>query len=138
MIAGLSHACFVVADLERSLAFYRDRLGMPVAFEFRSPEGKLTGVYLHVGARTFVELFQGKPEPTPQNASYKHICLEVDDIESTVAELTKRGVKVTDKKLGSYNSWQAWLTDPDGNRLELHAFTPKSKQVEALKRLGGY
>ena len=136
MIAGLSHACFVVADLERSLAFYRDRLGMPVAFEFRNPEGKLTGVYLHVGARTFVELFQGKAEPTSQNASYKHICLEVDEIESTVAELTKRGVEVTGKKLGSDNSWQAWLTDPDGNRVELHAFTPKSKQVEALKRLG--
>ena len=137
MIAGLSHACFVVADLERSLAFYRDRLGMPVAFEFRSAEGKLTGVYLHVGARTFVELFQGKPEPTAQNASYKHICLEVDEIEATVAELTRRGVEVTGKKLGSDNSWQAWLTDPDGNRLELHAFTPKSKQVDALKRLGG-
>jgi catechol 2,3-dioxygenase-like lactoylglutathione lyase family enzyme len=136
MIVGLSHACFVVADLERSLAFYRDQLGMPVAFEFRSPEGKLTGVYLHVGARTFVELFQGKPEPPAQNASYKHICLEVDDIESTVAELTERGVKVTDKKLGGDNSWQAWLTDPDGNRMELHGFTPESKQVAALKRLG--
>jgi catechol 2,3-dioxygenase-like lactoylglutathione lyase family enzyme len=137
MIVGLSHACFVVADLERSLEFYRDRLGMPVAFEFRSPEGRLTGVYLHVGARTFVELFQGKPEPTAQNASYKHICLEVDEIEATVAELTGRGVKVTDKKLGGDNSWQAWLTDPDGNRIELHGFTPKSKQVDALKRLGG-
>lgn len=136
MIAGLSHACFVVADLERSLEFYRDRLGMPVAFEFRSPEGRLTGVYLHVGARTFVELFQGKPEPTAQNASYKHICLEVDEIETTIAELTGRGVEVTGKKLGSDNSWQAWLTDPDGNRIELHAFTPKSKQVDALKRLG--
>ena len=136
MIVGLSHACFVVSDLERSLAFYRDRLGMPVAFEFRSPEGRLTGVYLHIGARTFVELFQGKPEPTPQDASYKHICLEVDDIESTVTELTKRGVEVTGKKLGSDNSWQAWLTDPDGNRIELHAFTPESQQVEALERLG--
>ncbi len=135
MIAGLSHACFVVADLERSLAFYRDRLGLPVAFEFRSPEGRLTGVYLHVGARTFVELFEGKPEPTPQNASYKHICLEVDDIDSTEAELTARGVEVTGKKLGSDNSWQAWLTDPDGNRIELHAFTPESQQVEALERL---
>ncbi len=135
MISGVSHACFVVADLERSLDFYRDRLGMPVAFEFRSPEGRLTGVYLHVGARTFIELFEGKPEATPQSASYKHICLEVDEIEATVAELTGRGVEVTGKKLGSDNSWQAWLTDPDGNRIELHAFTDESKQVEALKRL---
>jgi catechol 2,3-dioxygenase-like lactoylglutathione lyase family enzyme len=137
MIVGLSHACFVVTDLQRSLDFYRDRLGLPVAFEFRSPEGKLTGVYLHVGARTFIELFQGKLEPAAQNASYKHICLEVDDIESTIAELTGRGVKVTDKKLGGDHSWQAWLSDPDGNRIELHGFTPQSQQVEALERLMG-
>jgi len=137
MIAGLSHACFVVSDLERSIAFYRDGLGLPIAFEFRSPEGRLTGVYLHVGGRTFIELFQGNPAPAPKDASYKHICLEVDDIDATIAELAERGIEATDKKLGTDNSWQAWLTDPDGNRLELHAFTPESKQVAALKRLGG-
>ena len=42
------------------------------------------------------------------------------------------GVTVTDKKLGSDNSWQAWLSDPDGNRIELHQYTAQSLQTPSL------
>ena len=115
-------------DIQINAEKFADRLSL---------EGRLTGVYLHVGARTFIELFEGNPAPAPKDASYKHICLEVDEIEAAIAELSARGIEATDKKLGSDNSWQAWLTDPDGNRIELHAFTPESKQVAALKRLEG-
>ncbi len=136
MMKGLSHACFVVCDLQASLQFYRDGLGLPVAFEFRDEDDSLFGVYLHVGARTFIELFQGSPQPPPDHGSYKHICLEVGDIDSVERELTSRGIEVTGKKLGKDGSWQAWLTDPDGNRIELHQFLPDSRQSEALARLG--
>ncbi len=136
MIKGLSHACYVVADLKRSLAFYRDKLGLPLAFELNLNEGKTQGVYLHAGQRTFIELFQGKAVPTPGDASYKHICLEVDDIKATVATLRERGVTVGEISLGGDHSYQAWLADPDGNRIELHQFTDKSLQVAALARLG--
>jgi predicted enzyme related to lactoylglutathione lyase len=54
--------------------------------------------------------------------------LEVDDLELTVAALRGRGVEVSNPKLGSDQSWQAWLADPDGNRIELHQYTPKSRQ----------
>ena len=133
MIKGLSHACFVVADLGKSLAFYRDKLGLEVAFELNLNQGKTRGVYLHPGGRGFVELFQGESVPTPGNASYKHICLEVDDIEATVATLRERGVEVSDVTLGKDQTWQAWLADPDGNRIELHAYTPESWQGPALR-----
>jgi len=137
MITGLSHVCFHVTDLQRSISFYRDKLGLPLAFELNLNQGKVRGVYLRAGGRTFIELFQGTPIPTPKEATYKHICLEVDDIEKTVAVLRERGVTVGDIKLGGDQSYQAWLADPDGNRIELHQFTDKSLQVAALKRLGG-
>ncbi|MCK4376457.1 MAG: VOC family protein [Candidatus Brocadiae bacterium] len=137
MITGLSHACFVVSDLEKSAEFYRDRLGLAAAFDLNIPEAGLRGVYLRVGGRTFIELFQGDSVPTPDEASYKHICLEVDDIEETVQTLRERGVEVGDISLGKDRSYQAWLTDPDGNRIELHQFTAESLQIEALERLGG-
>jgi catechol 2,3-dioxygenase-like lactoylglutathione lyase family enzyme len=90
-----------------------------------------------VGGRTFIELFQGDPQPTPGGVSYKHICLEVDDIQQTVAEMRERGVEVGDITLGSDQSYQAWITDPDGNRIELHQFTDESLQVKAIERLDG-
>jgi len=137
VIKGLSHACFVVADLERSLELYRDKLGLRVAFELSIMDGKVRGVYLHAGERAFIELFQGHPVAAPPDASYKHICLEVEDIRKTAQELRGRGVQVGDISLGSDHSYQAWLSDPDGNRIELHQFTAESLQVKALERRGG-
>ena len=134
MITGLAHVCFIVGDLASSIAFYRDKLGFEPAFEFVRDDGTKFGQYLHIGGRTFIELFQGDPrEPNADTMSYRHFCLEVDDIESTVAELRERGVEVSEIATGSDNSRQAWLADPDGNRIELHGYTPESKQGPYLK-----
>ncbi len=133
MIKGLAHVCFIVRDLDASIAFYRDKLGMTEAFPFLKDDGTRFGVYLHAGARNFVELFVGEPEPYDEKQSYRHICLEVDDIQSTVKALRAKGVEVTDVKMGSDKSWQAWLADPDGNKIELHHYTRESKQAASLK-----
>lgn len=130
MITGLAHVCFVTPDLDRALRFYRDVVGLKPAFEFRRDSGELYGHYLHVGGRAFLELFVGGAETAPASdgTTYRHLCLEVDDIEATVAALRDRGAEVDEPKLGSDRSWQAWLSDPDGNRIELHQYTPESKQ----------
>lgn len=132
MITGIAHVCFTVRDLEASVRFYRDALGLRPAFDFINDKGARFGAYLHAGQRTFVELFQGEVGEAPAKPSYRHFCLEVDDIEATVADLKARGVEVSPPKLGSDRSWQAWLADPDGNRIELHAYTAQSKQGPAL------
>ena len=128
MITGVAHACFVVPDLERAVGFYRDKLGLTLAFEFKNDKGRRVGVYLRAGRRTFIELFEGKAGPAADGQSYSHICLEVDDIAATVEALHKRGVQVSGVALGSDQTYQAWLADPDGNRIELHAYTPESWQ----------
>ncbi len=133
MITGIAHACFTVSDLERSLAFYRDQLGLAEAFSFINDAGHRHGVYLHLGARTFIELFEGTVGEPADAQSYKHICLEVDDLPATVAAMRAQGVAVSDPKLGRDQSWQAWITDPDGNRIELHQYTPDSWQAPSLK-----
>lgn len=133
MITGLAHACFIVSDLAVSEAFFRDKLGLKTAFDFVNDDGKRFGIYLHVGGRNFIELFDGKLAERAKEQSFLHICLEVDDIETTVAELRGRGVEVTDPKLGGDGSYQAWLKDPDGNPIELHHYTPESKQTPWVK-----
>jgi catechol 2,3-dioxygenase-like lactoylglutathione lyase family enzyme len=132
MITGMAHACFTVTDLERSLAFYRDALGLKPAFDFINQEGRRFGIYLHLGGRNFIELFEGQLGERAEGQSYRHICLEVDDIESTVQALRDRGIEVSDPKLGGDRSWQAWIADPDGNRIELHHYTAESKQAPYL------
>lgn len=132
MITGLAHACFTVSDLEQSLRFYRDGLGLKEAFDFVNDDGKRYGVYLYIGARNFIELFEGQLAKRADQQSFKHICLEVDDIQATVATLKARGIDVSPVKLGKDHSYQAWITDPDGNRIELHHYTPESWQASSL------
>lgn len=132
MVLGLAHVCFVVSDLNRAVEFYGDHLGFQVAFEFRRDSGERYGVYMKAGKRTFIEMFQGVLGPRAEKQSYGHICLEVDDVAKTVAELRAKGLELTDAKLGMDQAWQAWLADPDGNRIELHGYTPQSWQTPHL------
>ena len=128
MIKSVAHVCYIVRDLDTSIAFYVEKLGLTAAFDFIDDKGARFGVYLHAGERTFIELFKGEVGPRAEKQSYAHLCLEVDDLPATVSTLRSRGVEVTDPKLGSDQSRQSWLADPDGNRIELHQYTAKSRQ----------
>jgi len=128
MLTGLAHVCFVVTDLEKSIAFYQGKLGARPAFDFRREDGTRYGIYLKVGPRQFIELFQGKVSTAADKHIDYHICFEVDDVARTVAEWRAKGVTISDAKLGGDSSWQAWTADPDGNRIEIHSYTPQSWQ----------
>jgi catechol 2,3-dioxygenase-like lactoylglutathione lyase family enzyme len=127
MVTGLAHVCVGVSDVERSLAFYRDTLGFPMAYDFHSDTGLRIGACMHLGGGTFLEFFQSNTPPTAGPA-HAHFCMVTDDIEAAAADLKSRGVEVTAAKRGSDRSWNIWLADPDGNRIELQQYTPESKQ----------
>ncbi len=128
LIKGLAHVCYTVSNLDRSLEFYCGTLGLTPAFEFIRPTGEKYGQYIHAGGRNFIELFVGQLAEPADKQSYRHLCLEVEDLEYTIAELRKKGIEATGVKMGTDHSYQAWITDPDGNRIELHGYTPESQQ----------
>lgn len=132
VITGIAHVCYLVRDLDASIAFYAGRLGLAPAFDFRNDAGERTGVYLHAGGRNFIELFPGIPATRDDAQSYRHLCLEVDDMKETLAALRAQGVEATEMALGGDGAWQAWITDPDGNRTELHQYTDASLQNTCL------
>jgi len=133
MIKGFAHLCFIVSDLKKSVHFYCEGLGFRRGFDFVDDKGKVYGVYLHIGGRSFIELFTGSIKEPLEGKSYKHFCLEVDNLEETVKELTAKQIEFTPIKLGKDNSYQSWIKDPDGNQIELHEYTAESKQAKVLK-----
>lgn len=133
MIKGFAHACFHVRDLAAAEAFYCGKLGFRPAFDFVNDKGRKNGIYLHISGRNFIELFHSEVTPPQPAQSFRHICLEVDDMAATVESLRGMGIEVSEPKPGTDRSLQAWLTDPDGNRMELHCYTPQSKQNPWLK-----
>ncbi|MCY4536829.1 MAG: VOC family protein [Chloroflexi bacterium] len=127
MIKQLAHVCIGAADLERTERFYVDLLGMELAFEFMRG-GERIGFYLRAGGTSFIEVFAERESLKDGRASLKHFCLEVEDLDALTAKLTAQGVEVSAKKFGADNAWQAWITDPNGLRIELMQYTEGSAQ----------
>ena len=62
----------------------------------------------------------GDRAPEREANGLNHLCLEVDSIDAAVAELEGAGVPlISPKKRGADGNMQAWVEDPDGNRIEL-------------------
>lgn len=139
MITGIGHVAFRVTSLQRALDFYCNKLGFSEAFRLEK-EGQPSPwiVYIQMAPGSFLELFPDAqdapgtiPVPDPQ-ASYKHVCLLVDDLSATLRELAARGLEITGSpKQGLDHNLQYWIHDPDGNPIELMQIMPTSPQVAA-------
>lgn len=138
----IAHTALKVADLERSLAFYRDTLGFAEMLRINFPDSdRLMLVYLRMTDTQYLELFpggEGNRAPGPDTTAIHHFCLEVDDLKAVAADLEERGVELTIKpQIGLDHNWQCWIEDPDGNRIEIMQMMPGCLQEQAIKRLSG-
>ncbi len=138
MIRQLAHLNFVTNDLSTIIDFYVNKLGMSVKFTLNNERGEPFGYYFDCGNTTFLEFFDqamaaevwnGKVEALTAGTQYRHFCLEVTGLEDYCNTLKSRGVSATDITLGMDNSRQAWVTDPDGNQIELMEYGPLSLQL---------
>jgi lactoylglutathione lyase len=138
-ITGLGHVAIKVRDIDRTLAFYTGVLGMREMMRINKDDGSLWIVYLRITDTQFLEVFPGaETERAPgwNTNGLNHICLTFNDLEAVVRELTAKGVKfIIQLKTGADRNKQAWIEDPDGNRLELMQMAPDSMQAAALQRL---
>ncbi len=132
MITDLAHSAFRVHDLEKSLAFYA-LLGLKESFRLNHDDGSVMLVYLHIGADRFLELFPGGALENPQN-SFMHICLTSDKLHEDVEMLREKGVKIDiEPKMGLDLNLQAWISDPDGNPIELMQLSDQSPQRQVAR-----
>ena len=136
MITGIGHAAYGVADLERSLDFYCRGLGLREAFRLYNEQGQTWIVYLQVQGLDFIELFPDKRVVggSTLQRPFRHLCLMVDDLRGTLQDLQARGIRADGPPVqGKDHNWQAWLTDPDGGRIELMEISPDSPQMAAAQ-----
>lgn len=143
MIRQLAHLNFVTDDLPAIIDFYVNKLGMEVKFTLDNEQGVAFGYYFGCGNSTFLEFFDqalavqqwgGEVQLLTPGTRYKHFCLEVTGLEEYRQKLLEKGVAVTEISLGMDNSRQAWITDPDGNAIELMEYGPHSLQLTGNQR----
>ena len=140
-ISALAHVALKVKDLDRSLDFYVNRLGFKEMMRLDKPDGTpgIWLVYLRITDTQFLELFpdgQGDRAPGWDDTAINHICVAVDDIDLTLRHLERVGIDlIRPKSLAVDGNWQAWIEDPDGNRIELMQMMPGCLQWQAISRL---
>lgn len=115
------HVGVQVADLERSLAFYTS-LGYEVLGEVPATEfGSLTMLKLPGDEFVSLELVHDSAIDRVEPGGLHHLVIKVEAMRDTIAHLAARGVDTQPPTSpeGSEDFLTAWLTDPDGNRIEL-------------------
>lgn len=119
------HTMIRVRDLEASITFYTDVLGMKLLRRKDYPEGRFTLAFLGYGderEHTVLELTHnwGVHDYEIGNA-FAHIAIEVDDVYKACVEIKQRGGNVV-REAGPMKAGTtilAFVEDPDGYRIEL-------------------
>lgn len=113
-----THFNFNVFDLERSLAFYRDALGLYPVKEKEAADGSFKLVYLGDGVTDFtLELtwLRDRKEPYDLGEGEIHLALRVDDYAAAKAHHEAMGVVCfVNESMGIY-----FIEDPDGYWIEI-------------------
>jgi len=143
-VEWMNHTGFVVSNMKRSLAFYRDQLGLEIERdqilegEFISelvgyPDAKLHIIYLGLGdMKHSVELIEylnprGNAAPLPERKDIgaTHLGIIVDNVDEFYKELSSKEVRFVSPPAirpdAVYPMAQkgCYMQDPDGNWLEL-------------------
>ena len=138
-INGLGHLALKVKDLDVSLDFWRDRVGLPEMHRLKRDDGTTWLVYLRITDTQFLELFPGAATdqaPGEEANGVLHLCLTIDDLDAEIARLAAAGVRIVSPVKGGLDGNRgAWIHDPDGNRVELMEMHPDCLQYRAIQAL---
>ncbi len=119
------HTMLRVGNLQDSINFYTEVLGMKLLRQKEYPDGKFTLAFVGYGDEsdnTVIELTHNwDTEHYDIGAGFGHLALEVDDVYQATDDIRKRGGKII-RDAGPMNAGStiiAFVEDPDGYQIEL-------------------
>jgi lactoylglutathione lyase len=126
----LLHTMIRVGNLQRSIDFYTEVLGMKLLRQKDYPDGKFTLAFVGYGDEkdsTVIELTHNwDTDSYDIGSGFGHLAIEVDDVYKATEEIRNRGGKIL-RDAGPMNAGTtiiAFVEDPDGYQIEL--LGPKS------------
>lgn len=123
----LLHTMIRVGDLEKSIQFYTEVLGMKLLRQKDYPEGKFSLAFVGYGdenSNSAIELtYNWDTEHYDLGNGFGHLAIEVDDVYLATDKIRRAGGKVI-REAGPMNAGStiiAFVADPDGYQIELLA-----------------
>lgn len=120
-LGAISVVMLGVQDVQRSLKFYRDVLGLKLATQFES------FAFFETGSATLV-LSEGLARHTGQGAGATEVVFNVDGVREHYQTLVDRGVTfIQAPRVATGTQWVANFQDPDGHRLSIFGAEHRSQ-----------
>ena len=123
----LAHTMLRVLDLDSSLQFYCDILGMKVLRKTEYPDGKFTNTFIGYGPEDTYPTLEltynwDQKEPYEKGNGWGHICIETPDVYKACEDLSSAGIKITRPPGPMKHGTRviAFCEDPDGYKVELN------------------
>ena len=127
-ISALDHIVLNVADVERSLTFYSEVLGLPAERVEAWRRGELRFPSVRVNEATIIDLVHAPTEAGQRRLNLAHFCLVTDDedLNAVAQELASAGVTVevgpAVRSGARGNALSIYFRDPDDNLIELRTY----------------
>ena len=138
--AGLSHAAIRTRDIQESIRYYTEVLGLREAFRMYGEDGALATVYLFIAPGQYLELFAGGTREGiagPDVIGPCHLCLMTKDVKKSIEAVRQAGGPLDSEiKRGKSGCLMFWTRDPDGTQIEVMEMPPESLQAQADRRFG--
>ena len=130
-VKKLLHTRMRVSDMEQTIAFYTNVLGLEVLEQKVSPRGSHLAFLKVPNSEELIELTSFPPSgPVKVQEDLVHLAFQVESLDETIASLNAKGVKVTDGPTQtSSGSRFIFIDAPDGYEVELIERPPGVKIV---------
>jgi lactoylglutathione lyase len=120
-VTKLLHTRMRVSDLDQTIQFYKNVLGLEVLERKTSPRGSQLAFLRVPNSEELIELTSFPPSgPVKVQEDLVHLAFQVESLDETIASLNAKGVKITDGPTQSSSGSRFIFIDaPDGYELEL-------------------
>lgn len=121
---SMNHFTILAEDLRATCDFYRDLLGLTEGYR---PDMGFPGAWLYAGGTAVLHVVAKRTLPHPRAGVLDHMAFSAIDLAGTVAKLKQRGVPYTLGRQVETGTWQLFLHDPNGAKVELD-FAPQERE----------
>lgn len=115
-VKQLNHIALHVADVDRSVAFYREVMQLPA---LQRPAFDFPGAWFRLGDDQELHLIGNRTASVNSHHRGTHVALMVDDLDQWEQQLDAHGAKRLPRRVRPDGAQQTFVEDPDGHMIEL-------------------
>jgi catechol 2,3-dioxygenase-like lactoylglutathione lyase family enzyme len=115
-IEGMNHFTILTADVEATVDFYREVLGLEAG---PRPNFNFPGAWLYAGGTPILHVIGGRPREALKPGVIDHMAFSARGLPSVLATLRARSIEHDCRRQTGSGVWQVFFFDPNGARVEL-------------------